>query len=94
MNKPSLFKQYLEAVRSSLIQDWDPIGVGAIKEAQDEYDSYAPKLAEMLLEGKSRQEIFDYLWWLENEHMGLTGDRSATERFAGKLIGIARELLG
>jgi hypothetical protein len=31
-------------------------------------------------------ELFDYLWWLETEHMGLPGDRQATELFAHRLI--------
>ena len=82
---------YHNAVRQALIQEWDPIGVGAYAEAQDEYDSYALKLVGMLLLKKSRNEIFNYLWWLEREYMGLTGDKAATERFVDRLLQIAAE---
>ena len=33
-----------QKVKNILMQDWDPIGVQAIPEAQDEYDSYVPTI--------------------------------------------------
>jgi len=76
---------YHQAIRSALLKEWDPIGVAEIEAAQDEYDSYVSTIYKMLISRKPKHEIFDYLWWLETEHMGLTGDRQATERFAERL---------
>ena len=81
-----------EAIRRALLQEWDPVGVGDIPEAQDEYDSYVSTLYKMLIAQKSRDEVFDYLWWLETEHMGLTGDRQATEKFADRLMQLPTEV--
>lgn len=72
-------------VRSALLKEWDPIGIKEIAEAANEYDAYAPALAEMLRSKRSEAEIFDYLWQLETGHMGLTGDREATKKFASYL---------
>lgn len=91
-NNQKCFPSYLEAVQQSLIKEWDPIGVGAIPEAQDEYGSYAPKIAEMLLAQKPMKELLDYLWWLETERIGLTGNRDPTEKFADRLMQIAAAL--
>ena len=81
-------------VREVLMQDWDPIGVRDAPEAQDEYDSYAAHIYTLLVTSRPRQEIFDYLWWLETEHMGLTGARQATEQFAERLLRIPQEIEG
>lgn len=81
-----------ETIRRTLLREWDPIGVGAIAEAQDEYDAYVPTIYKMLIARHSRHEVFEYLWWLETEHMGLTGDRQATEKFADRLMQLPDEV--
>ncbi len=68
-----------------LLMEWDPIGVQDIPEAQDEYDSYVPAVYKLLASGKSEHELFDYLWWIETEHMGLTGDKQQTLAIARRL---------
>ncbi|MDR2880592.1 MAG: hypothetical protein LBV29_01650 [Azoarcus sp.] len=68
-----------------LLKNWDPIGVCSIPEAQDEYDSYVSSVHKLLISGKPESEIFDYLWWVETEHMGLIGDRQKTAAIAKKL---------
>ncbi len=35
-------REYQSAIRKILMEEWDPIGVSDIPEAQDEYDSYIP----------------------------------------------------
>lgn len=85
-------RAFHEAIRRALLQEWDPIGVGTIPEAQDEYDAYVPTIYKLLIAQKPKHEIFDYLWWLETEHMGLTGDRQATEKFAERLMQIPEEV--
>lgn len=73
-------------IKQALINEWDPIGIGDIPEAQDEYDSYVATIYKFYLQNKTKSEIFDYLWWIETEHMGLVGDRQRTEKFAEKLL--------
>ncbi len=78
-----------ESVRNAVHLDWDPIGIG--KEAADlgEYDHYVPALCTLLERGASKQVLFDTLWRIETEYIGLRGNRSATEKFAEKLAAIA-----
>lgn len=83
---------YHEAIRRVLLKEWDPIGVSEIKEAQDEYDSYVGAIYNMLIMQKTKADIFDYLWWLETEHMGLTGNRQSTEHFAERLLKLPLEI--
>ncbi len=85
-------KRYHEIIKQALLKEWDPIGVGEIPEAQDEYDSYVSGVYKLLITRRPQHEIFDYLWTLETQHMGLTGDRQATERFAERLWRLPREI--
>jgi hypothetical protein len=78
-------------IRKALLEEWDPIGVKDIPEAKNEYDGYVPKIYKMLIQRKTTEEIFDYLWWVENEYMGLTGNRQATMAFAERLMSLAAE---
>jgi hypothetical protein len=79
-----------EKIREVLIKEWDPIGVQALPEAQDEYDGYIPTLYSMLIARRSNQvEVYEYLLWLETEHMGLSPDKQRTLYIAEKLVGIS-----
>ena len=62
------------------MQEWDPIGVASIPEAQDGYDAYVSEMYEILVSRQPQQEIFEYLWWLETEHIGLGGDFQRAEK--------------
>ena len=85
-------KSFHDAIHKILIEEWDPIGVGDIPEAQDEYDSYIPQIYKMLIARKPKHEIFEYLWWLETEHMSLSGDRQRTEQYAERLFNLPEYL--
>lgn len=87
-------KKLYQAVHLAVLNDWDPIGVGSIPEAQDEYEAYVPKICELLKSRKSRNEITDYLWWLTTEQIGLSGNRQAIDEFADELIKIAATIEG
>jgi hypothetical protein len=76
-------------IKDILLHEWDPIGVGEMPEAQDEYDSYVPTIYSMLISHKPLNEVFNYLLWLEAEHMGLTADRQRTQSIAEKLVGLS-----
>jgi hypothetical protein len=51
---------------------WDPIGVGRVPEARDEYSSYVPQVVRLLIEEKSEKELVSYLQQIESEHMELS----------------------
>lgn len=74
-----------DAIRDILLLEWDPIGVNEIDEARDEYDSYVPVVCQLIVRGASTLQLFDYLWWLETEHMGLPGRREHTMTIAARL---------
>jgi hypothetical protein len=61
-----------QAIREALMQDWDPIGVADVPEAQDEYDSYVGPVYRLLVSGASDTELVDYLYTTETDTMGLT----------------------
>jgi hypothetical protein len=90
----TLDKRYLEAIQQALIKEWDPIGVGEFPEAQNEYDSYVLDIYRLIVARRSKEEIFNYLWELETGHMGLKGDRPATEHFAERLARMPQEIEG
>ena len=74
-----------QKIRDILLNEWDPIGVRSIAEANDEYDGYVPTIYKMIISRKPAYEIFEYLLWLEGTHMGLTVDRPRTLFIAEKL---------
>jgi hypothetical protein len=76
------------AIRQILLEDWDPIGIKHIPEAQDEYDAYVPQVEQLLSQGASIGQIFEYLWELETQHMALPGDQERTKRIAERLARI------
>ncbi|MGB7979057.1 MAG: hypothetical protein WCF19_07880 [Chlamydiales bacterium] len=67
------------------MKEWDPIGIQNIPEAQDEYDSYVSDIYELIQSKSTESEVFDYLWGIETEHMGLSGDQKHTQTIAHKL---------
>jgi hypothetical protein len=78
-----------EAIRGILLRDWDPIGVRDVPEAQDEYDSYVGQIYAMLFRRVPAQELVDFLWWVETEHMGLCGNRQHTASVAERLMALS-----
>jgi|SRR6188768_3976349 len=72
-------------VRRALLEEWDPIGVRAFPEAFGEYDGYVGAICSLLIRGCSAEDLFDFLWGIETQHMGLSGDWSTTRAFADRL---------
>jgi hypothetical protein len=69
-----------------LLEDWDPIGVHDVPEAQDEYDSYVGGVYRLLATGATPEELAAHLLSIENDSMGL-GFRGAAD-----LAGVAQKL--
>jgi hypothetical protein len=80
----------LERVRLILLRDWDPIGItkkfSYNENAEDEYDRYASCIFNMITQGASRDEIFDYLKWVATERMGLSIFQEQKARHVAELI--------
>jgi hypothetical protein len=87
-------RRYHEAIKAILLNEWDPIGISDVPEAQDEYDSYVPGIHKMLISRSTEQEVFEYLWVIETQHMGLLGNRRNTEEISKKLLHLVDEIEG
>ena len=88
------YQRYHRAVRRALREEWNPIGFGDLL-PDDEYDSYVPQVCKLLIQRRPVEEVFNYLWQIETETMGLNPTslaRSATKRFAERLLEISTEL--
>ena len=85
-------REYQKAIRKILMEEWDPIGVAEIPEAQDEYDAYIPHIYSQLIHHASWQEMFDNLWETETDHIGLYGNRGRTEEIVKALMKLKEEM--
>jgi hypothetical protein len=65
---------------------WDPIGVGDVPEAQDEYDMYISPLHHMLHRGESADAITAYLTSLVEDRTGMRSQPARERQFAATLI--------
>ncbi len=93
MSKNVRAKQFLmEEIQKILLKEWDPIGIQDIPEAQDEYDSYVSDIYKLIQSKRTESEVFDYLWGIETEHMGLSGDKKHTQTIANKLFKLSAPL--
>ncbi len=75
-------------IKMVLLNEWDPIGVRDIPEANDEYDAYVANIYKMLISHKSIHEICDYLWEVETKYMGLIGSKKNTINIAKRLLDV------
>jgi hypothetical protein len=77
------------AIHDILIAEWDPLGVGAISDAQDEYDSYISEIYSILNSGADKVKLVGHLRELETVSMGLTWqDHERRNRVAESLLGL------
>lgn len=65
-------KRLISQVCEILWSKWDPIGVNGFCNAKDEYDSYAPHIAGLILKGANVKEIASELTRIERDQMGLS----------------------
>lgn len=72
----------INKINEFLLKKWDPIGIGKTPGFEDEYFHYADEIYNIISRSNSYKELFEYLWWLETEHMLLDGNRTKTEKFA------------
>lgn len=73
-----------------LWKDWDPIGVNDYA-PRDEYQSYVTRILNMVMNGRTSEEISTELYYIEKEIMGLIGDKKRCEEISRKLIKKTRQ---
>ena len=74
-------------LREVLNRDWDPIG-GC---PEDEYDGYMGKIAAMLRDNASDEELIACLNWAEVENMGL-GTAEQFDSHRNRILGVIAAL--
>jgi hypothetical protein len=77
-------------LRCILMTAWDPVGVGDVAEAWDEYDSYLPGVAQRLRDADDEEDaarrVAEYLHHVERDFMGLaTGSTPESSHLASAL---------
>ena len=77
-----------EQIRQILLNDWDPIGIREVPEAQDEYDSYVGGVYRLVADGASAVEVAKHLARIEGEQMGLPSSADVRLSVATKLCGL------
>jgi hypothetical protein len=78
-------RQLQRELRGRLLA-WDPIGVGGVPEAQDEYDCLISPLMHRLHQGVPAREIATWLTAETKNHFGLTTQPASDRRLAGELV--------
>lgn len=58
-------------IRTVLINDWDPVGIGNNSNLSDEYDGYIGPIIQILMQKSSIESIVLYLEKIENEDIGI-----------------------
>ena len=81
-------RRWRARLREVFMAEWDPIGVGGLPGADDEYNGYVIPILALLEQGKAGSDLFNYMWWVEREHMGLDGDAERTKAKAHQLYAL------
>lgn len=75
----------IDLVRALLLADWDSIGIRDEPKAQDEYDDYAPAIAELLHSGADVGRIANHLLRIEIDQMCLPPNPERARHVAARL---------
>lgn len=82
-------------VKQILWEVWDPIGVNdGENEWNDEYDSYAPHVFRLALEGKGAERIALSLSSVESDSMGMSPNRDHNMKTALAIVQAKLDILG
>jgi hypothetical protein len=77
-----------------LLHDWDPIGIAAVPQAQDEYRGYVRGVYDGAVGTCSARAVAEHLVKMERGHMGLSGWRRWKARLpvAQKILDLVSEV--
>ena len=78
--------QAFDAVRSILIETWDPLGVNGAPVAAGEYNRQVMVVVEMLEAGRERADIAEFLQRSEEELIGQDADLEICAKTAAALV--------
>ena len=86
----------VERIREILLSDWDPHDASRqLPEARNAYDTYIPRLMELLRRGAAESEIVEYLYARERESMCFPGlGKERLVRAARKLGALKHAIVG
>lgn len=75
-------------VRAILRNNWDPICVRYIKEADDEYHAYAREIVKMIFNKEGQEKISNYLNFVQRDYMRLEINASLNETISDQIATI------
>ena len=94
MNHEESSQLLISTIQQTLIQDWDPIGIGEIECMQDEYDSYIDGILEILEQDDAKtEEILGYLNHIEVDYMEMQPNAVRNQQVAEKIWQAFQEFL-
>ncbi len=85
-------REIQDAIRTILLQDWDPVKVVDEPGAQDEYDGYVGSVYRWLVLGSSPEEVAERLVALERDTFGFSTSPKALLPVATKLCALNVQL--
>jgi hypothetical protein len=75
------FAAFLAELREIGWAEWDPIGLSSDRAScEDEYDSYLLAAAGKLANGRTDEQVADYLIYIETSYMGMSKAPDARRR--------------
>ncbi len=77
-------------IRQVLLQDWDPVGIKHVPQAQNEYDPYLANITRLVKSQALQNDIAAALFQAE-VNMGLGANESRANLVAAKLVLIHSE---
>jgi hypothetical protein len=86
-------KLLIKKVEKILWQDWDPIGLNTFEDTGpvDEYNSYAPNIAKLLLQRVDAHKIAHRLSQIAEVSMGLNKNSEHSAHVAELLLSLVEE---
>jgi|SRR5437773_9775711 len=86
-SKEERAREIQRSIAEVLLRNWDPIGVGDVPQAQDEYDAYVGGVYSLLASGATARQVAEHLARVEADQLGF-GDTDPK-----MLIPVAEKLL-
>ena len=80
----------LEALKSLLLREWDPLGLSNCDGAEGHYDPYAVRILEMLTEGADAVVVASYLNSVVTFEMSLTANLECDRAIATNAVAIRK----
>lgn len=80
-------QEKLARLRGILLEEWDPIALAGVFDADDEYDSYADEIYSRQMERPwTLKELFNYLVEVRTERIGVDPDPDTDAETAQSIL--------